>query len=154
LYCQTVQYFDPLFPYQGGYCTTKSQRVGTQMDVLNWKIIIVEDIYDDQQVISHMMNHYGIEVYVVQNGHECVELLQRIEPTLVITDLAMPHCDGWQTLAYIRSDARTAHIPVVAITAYDAAEVAEQAIRVGFNGYFSKPLDLQSFVSQLKAIVR
>ncbi len=123
------------------------------MSYTEWKIIVVEDTFDDQQVVSYMLQHYGIEVFIAHNGDECLQLLQDVEPTLIVTDLAMPQRDGWQTLVLLRSNAKTAHIPVVAITAYHNAEVAEDAMRMGFDGYFQKPLNPQTFVSRLDAIL-
>lgn len=122
-------------------------------DVKNWKVIVVEDTYDDQQVVSYVLEHYGIEVHMAHNGDECLDLLKRVEPDLILTDLAMPRRDGWQTLVAVRADIRTAHIPVIAITAYHSAEVAEDAMRAGFDGYFPKPLNPQTFVGRLREIL-
>lgn len=119
----------------------------------NWKIIVVEDTYDDQQLISRVLEYHGIEVMLAKNGHECLELLRKVEPTLILTDLAMPGKDGWQTLVAIRSNLETAHIPVIAITAYHSVDVAEDAINAGFDGYFPKPINPQTFVNRLAEII-
>ncbi|TVR22614.1 MAG: response regulator [Anaerolineaceae bacterium] len=118
-----------------------------------WKVIVVEDTYDDQQLVSRILTHHGIEVIVVQDGNECLEMLHQVQPTAIITDLAMPNKDGWQTLVAIRSDINTAHIPVIAITAYHSADVAEDAMRAGFDGYFPKPISPQTFVGRMREIV-
>jgi len=123
------------------------------VDLNHWQIIVVEDTFDDRQLISTILEHHGIRVYVTKNGNECLSLLDQVIPTLIVTDLAMPDRDGWQTLAALRGDARTAHIPVVVVTAYDSIDVAEDAFRAGFNGYFAKPIDPQTFVQRLQAIV-
>ncbi|MBE2270500.1 MAG: response regulator [Anaerolinea sp.] len=117
------------------------------------KVIVVEDLFDDGQVISKLLEHHGVEVYITRNGDECLQLLQDVEPILVITDLAMPRRDGWQTLVGIRSNARTAHIPVIAITAYHSAEVAADALRAGFDGYLPKPINPQGFMQYLQGFL-
>lgn len=119
----------------------------------DWTIILVEDTYDDIQVISRLLAYYGINVYVAGNGEECCTLLETVRPTAIVTDLAMPGMDGWETLKAIRSHPQYNHVPVIAITAYGSAEVAEEARRMRFDGYFSKPLDPVSFVEQLEVIV-
>ena len=120
----------------------------------NWTAIVVEDTYDDSQLVSTILQHHGVQVYTAHNGDECLALLgSGVVPTVVITDLAMPVRDGWQTLVAIRSDPALAHLPVVAITAYHSAEVAEDVWRKGFDGYFPKPLDPGTFVRQLAEIV-
>lgn len=118
-----------------------------------WQIIIVEDTYDDQQLVSHILTHYGAQVHIARDGDECLALLNQFEPTVIITDLAMPHRDGWQTLVAIRSQVETAHIPVIAVTAYHSADVAQDTLKAGFDAYFPKPLDPQTFVQRLMQIV-
>ncbi|MFQ3534818.1 MAG: response regulator [Aggregatilineales bacterium] len=119
----------------------------------SWKVIVVEDSFDDQQLVSHILEHHGIQVYLAKNGDECLQLLTQIEPTLIVTDLAMLGKDGWQTLVGVRSNPATAQIPVIAITAYHSADVAEDAIRAGFDGYFPKPINPQTFVARIQEIL-
>ncbi len=118
-----------------------------------WKVILVEDSFDDSQVTSAVLEHFGVEVTIAKNGNECLTLLPQLEPTLVITDLAMPHRDGWQTLAAIRADEQYAHLTVVALTAYHSAEIAESARLAGFDGCFPKPVSPQTFIKELQAIL-
>ncbi len=123
------------------------------MDFASWKVIVVEDTFDDQQLVSRTLAHYGIQVFLAKNGDECLELLKDVEPTLIVTDLAMPKRDGWQTLVAVRSNIATAHIPVIAITAYHSTDVAEDALQAGFDGYFPKPIHPQTFVGRLAEII-
>ena len=122
-------------------------------DTTSWIAVVVEDMYDDVQLISKILTHYGITVYAASNGNECLKLLKDIEPTIIVTDLAMPGKDGWQTLAAIRADPKTAYIPVIAVTAYHSAAVAQDVLRAGFNGYFPKPVDPFTFVQSLSKII-
>ncbi|MBC7870038.1 MAG: response regulator [Chitinophagaceae bacterium] len=123
------------------------------MNTSDWKVVVVEDTYDDVQMVSKILGHYGIQVHITRNGNECIQLLQKFEPTLVLTDLAMPDKDGWETLVAIRSNPKTAHIPVIALTAYHSADVADDAIRAGFDGYFAKPINPTTFIQQLEILI-
>lgn len=116
-------------------------------------VIVVEDRFDDTRLVSTILTHHGIGVLTASNGYECLELLEQGEVAVVITDLAMPEMDGWQLLRSIRANAAWSHIPVVAVTAYHSAEVAEEAYQSGFDGYFPKPLTPTRFVDQLREIV-
>lgn len=119
-----------------------------------WQVLVVEDEADSIQMLSKILNFHGIEVTVAHNGLECLSLLKQLQPpTLIITDLAMPGMDGWQTLAAIRADPATQHIPVVAITVYDSVDVAEEALKAGFDAYFPKPLNPRDFVQDLERIL-
>ena len=123
------------------------------MSLNNWRVLIVEDEYDSQQMVSKILSHHGVDIYLAGNGNECLDMIEDIEPTIVVTDLAMPDMDGWEMLMAVRSNPTTAHIPVVAMTAFHSANVAEDAIHAGFNAYFPKPVDPNSFVDSLAEIV-
>ena len=118
-------------------------------DVSLWEVIIVEDQPDLAEVIAKILRFHKIRVHIANNGPECLELLQQLRPTLIISDLAMPGMDGWTLLDNLRANVATANIPVVAITAYHSNEVADNAIRVGFDAYFPKPVDAGTFVTRL-----
>jgi CheY-like chemotaxis protein len=119
----------------------------------NWRILVIEDEYDSIQMVSKILSFHGIEVHVAHNGRESLEMLEDVNPTLIVSDLAMPEMDGWQTLAAIRANPYTQHIPVVAVTAFDSADVAEEALRAGFDAFFSKPVNPRTFVQQLRKLV-
>jgi CheY-like chemotaxis protein len=124
------------------------------MHTTNWHILVVEDEFDSLQMVSKILSYHGITVEVAHNGHECLDRLTQFEPTLIITDLAMPGMDGWELLHAVRSDPHTQHIPVVAMTAYDSVGVVDAAQQAGFDGYLPKPVDPRSLVQHLAAIIQ
>ena len=113
-------------------------------------VLVVEDEYDSQQMVSKILQHQGMEVYVAHNGRECMDMVLQVRPFVVITDLSMPGMDGWETLEALRLNPQTSHLPVIAMTAYHSVAVAADAQRAGFDAYFSKPLDLPSFVACIR----
>lgn len=123
-------------------------------NLTEWDILIVEDEYDSTEFFAQMLEYYGARVQVVHNGTEALSALKDFAPTVVITDLSMPEMDGWQTLAKIRQDATLRHLPVVAVTAYHSVHVAQDALLAGFNAYFSKPIDVDSFIPKLVDVVK
>lgn len=123
------------------------------MDISHWHVLIVEDEFDSVQMISKILQHYGARVAIAHNGHECLNLLHTVKPTFVMMDLALPEMDGWETLRRMRANPSTKHIPVVAMTAYHSASVAQDAEKAGFNGYFSKPLDTTKLIHLLAAVL-
>lgn len=123
------------------------------MGNIQWRIVVVEDTFDDMQMVSKILRFHGVEVFVTRNGQECLELLQKLMPTLVITDLSMPGMDGWEMLTAIRANPLTAHLPVVAVTAYDSVDLAQDARSAGFDAYFPKPLHPLTIMEQLESLV-
>lgn len=118
-----------------------------------WQVVVVEDEFDSEQMISKILNYHGIEVMVAHNGKECLRLLEHVQPTFVVTDLSMPEMDGWETLNAIRANPNTQMIPVVAMTAYHSSDVAEQALNAGFDAFFPKPISPKYFVENLAKLL-
>jgi len=123
------------------------------MPLINKTVIVVEDTYDDMQLVSTILEHSGIKVQVANNGIECLALIQKISPALIVSDLSMPEMDGWEMLKQLRANPGTESIPIVAVTAYYSVDVAQDAIHAGFDGYFAKPVSPTNFVASLEAIL-
>ena len=119
------------------------------MNVEDWSVIVVEDTYDDIQLVSAILEFHGVNVKVAKNGIECLKLLEDFNPTMIITDLSMPEMDGWEMLSQIRSNELTSHIPVIAVTAYTSVDVAYDAVNAGFDAYIPKPLSPRTFIEHL-----
>ena len=122
------------------------------MNKQQWLALVVDDEQDSLNVVAKILQHEGMRVIVAHSGQECLDILEEIQPTLIVMDLAMPEMDGWQTLAAIRANPATASLPVLAITAYDSEVVAEAITTAGFDGYFPKPIRPGLFVSHLTNI--
>lgn len=118
-----------------------------------WEVIVVEDLYDDVQLVSKILTHHGIKVHVARNGDQGLALLEDIVPTAIVTDLAMPGKDGWAMLSAIRQNPATSHLPVIAVTAYHSVEVEDEALRAGFTAYFAKPIHPITFVQALEGLL-
>jgi CheY-like chemotaxis protein len=120
----------------------------------DWRVIVVEDNYDDLQVILTIFEYYGIEAHGASSASECLALLVNVQPQVVVTDLAMPDADGWAILALTREHDPSRRIKVVAITSYHSDKLAEKVYQAGFDTYFPKPIDPHEFIARLEAIVQ
>ncbi len=125
------------------------------MSLDQWLVLIVEDDLDSARVIAEILAHFGIhQIHIAINGEECLDIVEDLNPTIIIMDLSMPEMDGWQTLSELRANPMTAAIPVVAVTAYYSAKVAQEALQAGFEACFPKPLHLNAFMDTLNTLVR
>lgn len=119
-----------------------------------WRIVVAEEDCDDQQPIACALRERGAEVYTAQSERECVRLVETVAPHVVIMDLALPSMDGWQTLSRIRAEPSGDSVPVVAVTSYHSTNLAQDARRAGFDAYFPKPIEVNSFVEQIVDVVQ
>jgi CheY-like chemotaxis protein len=122
-------------------------------ELTQWKIVLVDDEPDSLNLVAEMLVLNGAEVYQAPGGEEGLDLLERITPTVVVCDLAMPRPDGWDVLAVIRARPDISQVPVVAITAYYSEKVAAEAHRAGFDAFCPKPIKSGEFLHLLKDLV-
>ena len=116
-----------------------------------WDVLIVDDEPDSLEVASRLLKFAGATVHTAENGKEARERL-RSNPAqykLVLTDLSMPHMDGWELLYILKQDPHTAHVPIIALTAHAMTGDRERGIAAGFHNYIAKPLDPSKFIQQL-----
>ena len=109
------------------------------------RILLVEDNEINQQIASELLGSAGASVQVANNGKEAVEKLfggpQPPPFDLVLMDLQMPGMDGYQATVKIRSDARFAGLPIIAMTAHATIEEKQRCLATGMNDHISKPID-------------
>ncbi|WP_200179159.1 ATP-binding protein [Ectothiorhodospira mobilis] len=82
-----------------------------------------------------------------------LELAMAHRPELILLDINMPEQDGYQVLSRLRADASTAHIPVVALTAFATHRDVERGRDAGFDAYLTKPLEVERFLAVLDGML-
>lgn len=122
----------------------------------NWRILVVEDDPDGQEVVSTILEHLNVSFDVAGNVADAERLLFSSEVAYhaAIVDLALPDKNGWDLLYDILNHPKTNSLPCVAVTAYHTSKLREDAIKAGFTAYFAKPIDATSFVRRLEDILR
>lgn len=116
-----------------------------------YRILVVEDDPDGQEVVSRMLRYHNIGFDAVDNAEEALDLLANNTYSGLIIDLHLPGMDGWTLLKEVQEI--YGDVPCVAITAFHSAEVAVDAIEAGFSAYFPKPLEATSFVRELERVL-
>jgi CheY-like chemotaxis protein len=119
----------------------------------NWRVLIVEDEPDGQAVVTSMLDHYQINAEAVANAEEALHSLSRDRYDAIVIDLMLPGMDGLELVQTIRNDPATRDLPCLAITAYHTSRVKADALDVGFDGYFAKPLKPDTFVTRLNQLM-
>ncbi|MBA3545826.1 MAG: response regulator [Nannocystis sp.] len=117
------------------------------------KILIVEDNELSRDMLSRRLRRKGFEVLVATDGQEGIAMAQRELPDLVLMDLSLPDLDGWEATRRLKKDAKTQHIPVIALTAHAMSGDREKAIDAGCDEYDTKPIDLRRLLSKMVRFV-
>jgi two-component system cell cycle response regulator DivK len=114
------------------------------------RILVVEDNAMNMKLFRDVLVAKGYRALEATTGGEAIALATEHGPDLVLMDIQLPDLDGVEALRRLRTDARTAAIPVLAVTAQAMGGDRERFLAEGFNGYVSKPVN----VRELLGIVR
>lgn len=117
------------------------------------KILIVEDNELSRDMLSRRLRRKGYEVLVATDGQEGIAMAQRELPDLVLMDLSLPDLDGWEATRRLKTDSKTANIPVIALTAHAMSGDREKALDAGCDEYDTKPIDLRRLLSKMVRFV-
>lgn len=124
-------------------------------------ILLVEDDPADAGLTRAALAHARIlcKLYHVHDGVEALDFLRKKgvhadapTPHLVLLDLNMPRMCGREVLEVLRADAALAKIPVVVLTTSDVEADIETSYQLGANSFITKPVDIDQFISAIKAI--
>jgi CheY-like chemotaxis protein len=118
-----------------------------------WNIVVLEDEQDSLEVAEIILNEYGAIVHTASNGKEGLEIVRRVKPRFVISDLSMPVMDGWGFISHMKADTGLSQIPVIALTAHAMVGDRERAIAAGFHNYLTKPLTVDTFMADLVGLL-
>jgi CheY-like chemotaxis protein len=101
------------------------------------RVLVVDDDSTARYVVAQLVRQLGGEPVEATNGAEAAALAVRVQPELILADLRMPQMDGFQLVQQLRSDPRTASVPIVIVTSSLITE-AEQSRLQGIDAIISK----------------
>ncbi len=110
------------------------------------QILVVEDNEKNMKLFRDVLRATGYRTLEATTGERALTLACDHRPALVLMDIQLPDMDGLATLGRLRMDGRTAAIPVLAVTALAMRGDRERFAAAGFDGYLSKPVDLDELL--------
>ena len=139
--------FNALLKYVDKFSSTVKENANTLIEEVSYqdkKILVVEDNEVNQQLIEFMLEVMGIKVFVVSNGLEAFEIVQKKNFDLILMDINMPIMNGMEATEKIleyEKEKNLIHTPIVALTANAIKGDKEKFLSYGMDGYLSKPID-------------
>ena len=116
-------------------------------------VLIVEDNEKNMKLARDVLQAKGYATLEAATGEEGVRLAKEKVPDLVLMDIQLPGINGIEAFKQIRADARTARIPVVALTASVTPTDRSQITAAGFDAFVGKPINLKEFIDTVKRMV-
>lgn len=114
-------------------------------------VYIADDEAEIASLIQEVLTDAGYEVVSSRDGASLLERLDERVPDLILLDINMPGLSGWDVRRRLHDDARTADVPVIAVTAQGGASIETSAIQtLGFAGFLRKPFRLDELVARVE----
>jgi two-component system cell cycle response regulator DivK len=115
------------------------------------RILVVEDNAMNMKLFRDVLVAKGYRALEARTGGEAIALATEHAPDLVLLDIQLPDLDGVEALRRLRTDERTAAIPVLAVTAQAMLGDRERFIDAGFDGYVAKPVNIGELIGTVRA---
>lgn len=116
------------------------------------RILVVEDDVDQNRTVCSFLSNNGYEVCGCISANEAYDALYESSYDMIITDIMMPHVDGFEFAQSVRDINKT--IPILFITARDDISAKQRGYRIGADDYMVKPIDLDELILRIGALLR
>jgi len=113
------------------------------------RILVIEDNPINLELMTYLLRAWGHEAISATDGQAGLDVVRADPPDLVVCDIQMPGLDGYEVARALKADAALARVPLLAVTAFAMVGDHDRALRAGFDGHFSKPIDPAQFMAEL-----
>jgi len=118
------------------------------------RILVVDDIPANVKLLEARLLAEYFDVLTAENGFKALEICTSTPVDLVLLDIMMPGISGFEVCERLKADPRTAHIPVVMVTALDQPSDRVRGLKAGADDFLTKPVNDLQLVSRVKSLVR
>ena len=118
------------------------------------RVLVVDDIEANRRVLQAKLEAKYFEVVLANDGFDALEKVAECEPEIILLDIMMPGMDGFEVCTKLKSDPKTAHIPVVMVTALNDQEDRVRGLECGAEDFITKPVDDFALMSRIDALMR
>jgi class 3 adenylate cyclase len=106
-------------------------------------VLVVDDEEQNRTLLRDPLEVCGFEVEEAENGMQALEKIAVRPPDVILLDIMMPQMDGYEVCRRLKTDSKTAHIPILMVTALSERKERLMGIAVGANDFLNKPIDIQ-----------
>ena len=117
-------------------------------------VLIVDDEHANQFLLEGLLRAHGYDTLIAENGEECLEILNKSQPDLILLDIMMPGMDGVEVLKVILQSEAWKHIPVLMVSAKTTTADIKESLELGAIDYIKKPFDELELLSRIKVGIR
>jgi two-component system cell cycle response regulator DivK len=114
------------------------------------RILVVEDLPDNRQIIRDMLAPTDYEIMEAENGEEALAAIAKQRPDLILMDIQLPIMDGYTATSRIKSDPKLRSIPIIAVTSYALSGEEKKARAAGCDDCVPKPFSPRQLLPKIR----
>lgn len=118
------------------------------------KILVVDDVAVNVQLLMTYLSSVGYEVFTARDGQEALDKVAETQPDLILLDVMMPKLNGFEVCERLKTDPMTKIIPVIMVTALNEIEDKIKATESGADDFVSKPFNKLELLTRVKSLLR
>lgn len=118
------------------------------------RVLVVDDVPANVKILEAKLTAEYFEVLTASHGRAALEIAQAEQPDIILLDVMMPEMDGFEACRRLKADARTAHIPVVMVTALSDMGDRVTGLDAGADDFLTKLVNDLILLSRVKSLVR
>jgi DNA-binding response OmpR family regulator len=118
------------------------------------KVLVVDDEKDLLDLITYNLQRNGYDVVACDNGADAVETAVNESPDLILLDLMLPGLDGTEVARRLKSDSRTAQVPLIMLTAKGEETDVVVGLTLGADDYITKPFSMKILLARIAVVLR
>ncbi len=116
-------------------------------------MLVVDDMPDGLELLAETLQQAGFRVAVAGDGRAALDQAFALDPSLIVLDLSLPEVDGWEVARQLKRDDRTAHIPILALSAFALPIHRDRALSAGASTFLSKPCAPAALLDEVQRLL-
>ena len=134
------------------HVTTETAPVATPVHTTP-SVLVVDDSLTMRKVLGRLLERENYKVTTAKDGMDALQILQELQPDIILTDIEMPRMDGFELVRNIKADERLVDIPLVIISSRTAEKHQSHARELGVNAFLGKPVQDDELISQVSSLL-
>lgn len=119
-----------------------------------YKVLIVDDIPENIQILGEMIKDFDLDVKIAEGGEEAINIIDSYTPDIILLDLMMPHVNGWDVIDHVRKKYSKNEMVIIVVSLLSNKDNIDECYELGANDYIIKPVIKARLISSIESHLR
>lgn len=124
------------------------------MSMGKYKVLIVDDIPENIQILGEMIKDFDLDVKIAEGGEEAINIIDSFTPDIILLDLMMPHVNGWDVIDHVREKYNKNEMVIIVVSLLSNKDNIDECYELGANDYIIKPVIKARLISSIESHLR